>query len=429
MISNIGDYLFMGMLILFVLISLIILYSKTSGSLEIGITVLISIVVLTVGIGTFFLGNYINMLSMSGIIFIVLCILVGGIIVFSNELTIESFSTMPIGYQNQDGSFIPTFQSCIGNLTNTENNQSETNNRENNLETEIEQAKESCSRISGLQEELQKYQDDNDTTNFAQGPCIYGDGEAGMKLLSKGNICLPLEAVYSEDCSCSGKDSEQNNRDSSSEEGINQEDLNNCMSSLNEEGNGNMTGCYSKNSDFNEICKENYGQLYDACTISKCPTPFVDKYRSSCELNIPSEESLNSGKFKTSCYNYYVPLDDVCKSLARKNNKINFQKYGVKKYISCGNNKRKAVCSDCYKNGLPTHPTNTTTCESTSLPNLNYKFRSLCKSLGNKINQDLVPYNIKPYDCSFGKMRAECISKDLYNKIKNEKNFYKEVFA
>lgn len=54
MISNIGDYVFMGILILFVLTSLIIVYSKTSGSLEIGITVLISIVVLAVGIGTFF---------------------------------------------------------------------------------------------------------------------------------------------------------------------------------------------------------------------------------------------------------------------------------------------------------------------------------------------------------------------------------------
>ena len=95
MISNIGDYVFMGILILFVLTSLIILYSKTSGSLEIGITVLISIVVLAVGIGTFFLGNYVNMLSMSGIIFVILCILIGGIIIFSNELTIESFSTLP----------------------------------------------------------------------------------------------------------------------------------------------------------------------------------------------------------------------------------------------------------------------------------------------------------------------------------------------
>ena len=425
MISNIGDYVFMGILILIVLISLIIVYSKTSGSLEIGITVLISVIVLAVGIGTFFLGNYVNMLSMSGIIFITLCILVGGIILFSNELTIESFSTMPIGYKNQDGSFIPTFQSCIGNLTNSENNQNEIDNKENNLQSEIEQAKESCSRISSLQEELRKYQDENDTTNFAQGPCIYGEGKVGMKLLSKGNICLPLEAVYSEDCSCDGNKKEE----SSSEIGINQEDLDNCMASLNKEGNGNMTGCYPKNSDFDKICKEKYGQLYNSCTISECPKPFVDKYRSSCEMEILSELSLNSNEFTTPCYNYYEPLDNICKSLAKKYNKVNFQKYGVKKYISCGNNKRKAKCSDCYNNGLPTHPTNTTTCESTSIPNLNFKFRSLCKSLGNKINQDLVPYNIKPYDCSFGKMRAECISRDLYKKIQNEKNFYKEVFA
>jgi hypothetical protein len=144
-----------------------------------------------------------------------------------------------------------------------------------------------------------------------------------------------------------------------------------------------------------------------------------------------SEIELDSDELMTACYNYYIPLDSLCGSLAREQSRKNFQKYGVKKYLTCTDqrNKRKAICKPFYRKELPTHQTNMTQCLNSGASNLNYKFASLCSTLGQQQNQNLVPYNIKPYDCPFGQLRAECIPKDAYEKIKDQGDFYKEIFA
>ena len=392
--TKVGDYFFMGILIVFILICLIMVYSKTTGSLEIGITVFLSIIILAVGIGTYFLGSKVNMLSLSGLVFLALCILLVGYIVYTNEWvsiptetiqTIESFSTLPVGYQNQDGKFVPSYNSCLSSLL--DNEDEEDSSREDQLETEIEQAQLSCSRLGSLEEELQKYQDDNSSTGFSQGPCVDSDGNVGIKLLSKGNICLPLDAIYSEDCACSG----DSGSSSSSTSGLSSEDVSRCQAILSE-----------------------------AESESECQ---------NCDTS--TEIELDSDELMTACYNYYIPLDSLCGSLARKNNKTNFQKYGVKKYVTCPDerNKRRAICKPFYRKGLPTHQRNTTQCLNSGTSNLNYKFASLCTTLGNQQNQNLVPYNIKPYDCPFGQLRAECIPKNVYEKIKEQGDFYKEIFA
>lgn len=390
--TKVGDYFFMGILIVFILICLVMVYSKTTGSLEIGISVLLSIIVLAVGIGTYFLGSKVNMLSLSGLVFLALCILLIGYIVYTNEWlsiptetiqTIESFSTLPVGYQNQDGAFIPSYNSCLGSLSDNSDGEDSSDDRGDQLETEIEQAQLSCSRLGSLEEELQKYQDDNSGVGFSQGPCVDSDGNVGIKLLSKGNICLPLDAIYSEDCSCSGSGSSESSGGSGS---LSAEDISMCQAILSEsEGEGE-------------------GE---------------------------SEIELDSDELMTACYNYYIPLDSLCGSLAREQSRKNFQKYGVKKYLTCTDqrNKRKAICKPFYRKELPTHQTNMTQCLNSGVSNLNYKFASLCSTLGQQQNQNLVPYNIKPYDCPFGQLRAECIPKDAYEKIKDQGDFYKEIFA
>lgn len=429
------DVSFLSVLIIFLLICIISVFSKSSNSLQVGVGCAFIIIILGVSIGTYFLGNKVNMLSVAGITFILLSVIFITILIYNNqenkETVIESYSTIPTGYKNENGQFVPTYRSCMSNLTGNEE-ESSTSNRETELRTEIEQAQNSCLALGSLQSELDKYQDENSISGMAQGPCVDDEGNVGMTLLSKGNICIPLSQIYQEDdgCTCLGEESETNGSSSGSgSSSTDSENLDSCINSLNSTAEGDMTGCYDRNADFNSICKQDYGNLYEMSTTSECPSPFVNKYRATCVLGTDGTSDLNSNEFTTGCYNLQTPLDNICYREAKNNGTRNFQKYGVRKYLKCTSkkNKRQAICASYFYEGLPTHQTNLTSCISADADNLNLKLGAICKYKGNKINQDLVPYNIKPYDCEFGKLRAECISRDKYNKIINKTNFYNEI--
>jgi len=225
----------------------------------------------------------------------------------------------------------------------------------------------------------------------------------------------PLDVLYSKNAMRSGSGEGESEEDGD----LNYDDGNDIS--------GNMTACYSKDSDFNSICKQNFGNNYVKNKLIECTGSNEGKYRAECVLQTATV--LEDDEFETPCFNYYTTLDNVCKSMAREKSKKNFQKFGVKKYIQCTDekNKKRAKCKRYYENGLPTHETNLTSCINADSDNLNLKFNAICNYKGKKINTDLVPYNIKPYDCAFGKLRAECISRDMYNKIKDKKNFYNEI--
>jgi len=424
--TKILDFSFLSVLIIFLLICIIAVFSKSSNSLQVGVGSIFVIIILGVSIGTYFLGNKINMLSVAGITFILLSVIFITILIYNNqvnnETVIESYSTIPTGYQNENGQFVPTYRSCISNLAGNEE-ESSTSNREDELRTEIEQAQNSCLALDSLQSELDKYEDENSTAGMAQGPCIDDEGNVGMILLSKGNICIPLSQIYQEESGTNGSSSVSGSSSTESE------NLDGCINSLNSTAEGDMTGCYAQNADFDSICKQDYGNLYEMSTTSECPSPFVNKYRATCVLGTDGSSDLNSNEFTTGCYNLQTPLDNICYREARNNGTRNFQKYGVRKYLKCTSkkNKRKAICAPYFYEGLPTHQTNLTSCINADADNLNLKFGAICKYKGNKINADLVPYNIKPYDCEFGKLRAECISRDKYNKIINKTNFFNEL--
>ena len=59
---------------------------------------------------------------------------------------------------------------------------------------ELNEAKVYCSRKQDIEDKLGKYYDnESKSTYFLQGPCKYDGNKNGIKLLSKGNICLPIE--------------------------------------------------------------------------------------------------------------------------------------------------------------------------------------------------------------------------------------------
>jgi len=410
--NKILDYSFLGVLSLFLFIGSIMVISKSSDSLQVGVGVLFILVVLGVGIGTFFLGNKVNMMSIAGVTVILFLIIFIYSILKGN---VEGFITTPVGYKKIQGKFIPTYSSNMDNL-NSDGKTDETKERISILENEIQNAEQSCSSLTSLQDEMMKYQSDDTSGGLNQGPCIDENGKMGYKLLSTGNICISLDVLYSRNAMIKGggegEESEENGD-------LNYDDGNDIS--------GNMTACYSNDSDFNSICKQNFGNNYVKNSLVECTGLNEGKYRAECVLQTATV--LEDDELETPCYNYYTTLDNVCKRVARENGKNNFQKYGVKKYIQCTDekNKKRAICKPYYKNGLPTHETNLTSCINADSDNLNLKFNAICNYKGKKINADLVPYNIKPYDCEFGKLRAECISKDMYNKIKENKNFYNEI--
>jgi hypothetical protein len=415
--NKILDYSFLGVLSLFLICASIMVISKSSDSLQVGVGILIILVVLGVGIGTYFLGNKVNMMSIAGVTVVLFLIILIYSILKSNDDSnenLESFTTTPIGYKNLQGAFIPTYSSNMDNL-NSDGTSDETKEKISELQNEIQNAEESCSSLTSLQNEMLKYQSDDTSGGLNQGPCIDENGNMGYKLLSTGNICIPLDVLYSKNMMrSSGKDGE------SEEEGdLNYNDGNDTS--------GNMTACYSKDSDFNSICKQSFGNNYTKDSLVECTGINEGKYRAKCVLQTISV--LEDDELETPCYNYYTILDNVCKSVARENGKNNFQKYGVKKYIKCTDekNKKRAICKPYYENGLPTHETNLTSCINADSNNLNLKFNAICNYKGKKINTDLVPYNIKPYDCEFGKLRAECISRDMYNKLREKRSFYNEI--
>ena len=410
--NKILDYSFLGVLSLFLFIGSIMVISKSSDSLQVGVGVLFILVVLGVGIGTFFLGNKVNMMSIAGVTVILFLIIFIYSILKGN---VEGFITTPVGYKKIQGKFIPTYSSNMDNL-NSDGKTDETKERISILENEIQNAEQSCSSLTSLQDEMMKYQSDDTSGGLNQGPCIDENGKMGYKLLSTGNICISLDVLYSRNAMIKGG----GEGEESEENGDLYYDDGNDIS-------GNMTACYSNDSDFNSICKQNFGNNYVKNSLVECTGLNEGKYRAECVLQTATV--LEDDELETPCYNYYTTLDNVCKRVARENGKNNFQKYGVKKYIQCTDekNKKRAICKPYYKNGLPTHETNLTSCINADSDNLNLKFNAICNYKGKKINADLVPYNIKPYDCEFGKLRAECISKDMYNKIKENKNFYNEI--
>ena len=409
------DYSFLGVLSIFLFICFVVVISKSSNSLQIGVGVLFALIVLGIGIGTFFMGNKVNMMSMAGLTVVLFFILFISTILMNNSKdtsgNVEGFSTTPIGYENQQGKFIPTYRS---NMDNLEDSSDETEQKINTLQNEIDIAQQSCSSLTSLEEEMLKYQSDDTTGGLNQGPCIDENGKMGYKLLSTGNICIPLDQLYSMNAL-----QIDGNEENGEETDLNYDNGNDIS--------GNMTACYSQDSDFNSICKTDFGDNYIKDTLIECPAPNDGKYRASCQLQTVSV--LEDDEIETSCYNYYTSLDNVCKRVARENEKTNFQKYGVRKYIQCPgeSNKKKAICKPYFYNGLPTHQTNLTKCLDADADNLNLKFSGICKYKGNQINADLIPYNIGTYDCAFGKLRAECISRDDYNKIKKEQEFYNEI--
>ena len=409
--NKILDYSFLGVLSLFLFIASIMVISKSSDSLQVGVGVLFILVVLGVGIGTFFLGNKVNMMSIAGVTVILFLIIFIYSILKGN---VEGFTTTPIGYKNIQGTFIPTYSSNMDNL-NSDGTEDGTKEKISELQNEIQNAEQSCSSLTSLQEEMLKYQSDDTSGGLNQGPCIDENGKMGYKLLSTGNICIPLDVLYSKNAMMKGGGEGESEEDGD----LNYDDGNDIS--------GNMTACYSKDSDFNSICKQNFGNNYVKNKLIECTGSNEGKYRAECVLQTATV--LEDDEFETPCYNYYTTLDNVCKRVARENGKNNFQKYGVKKYIQCTDekNKKKAICKPYYENGLPTHETNLTSCINADSDNLNLKFNAICNYKGKKINTDLVPYNIKPYDCAFGKLRAECISRDMYNKINEKKNFYNEI--
>jgi len=349
MINKISEIAFLGVLIILILVCLIMLFLKTQNILQIGINILIIIIILGTGIGTYFLGNKINMISLISIVLLSLI-------------------------------FLSIYMLLSNNIENYENyDDIDENELENKLHTEIEQAQSSCLRINILEEELKKYQDDNTNTNFIQGPCILADGSYGNIQINTGNVCVPFKTT-----------------------------------SANLENNATMTSGSDGNILNNEESEEESEENYSI-------------YGNSDKEDDDDENDENT--ITTSCYNYNTPLDNICKSIARQNNKTNFQLFGVKKYKKCDNNKRKAVCKKYYNNGLPTNQTNMTECIDSNLQNLNYKFASECKQLGDMQNQDLIPINMGVYNCEFGKVRSMCIARNLYKDIKNENNFYNNIYA
>ena len=118
------DVSFLSVLIIFLLICIISVFSKSSNSLQVGVGCAFIIIILGVSIGTYFLGNKVNMLSVAGITFILLSVIFITILIYNNqenkETVIESYSTIPTGYKNENGQFVPTYRSCMSNLTGNE---------------------------------------------------------------------------------------------------------------------------------------------------------------------------------------------------------------------------------------------------------------------------------------------------------------------
>lgn len=356
MINKITEIVFLGVLIILILVCLIMIFLKTQNILQIGINILIIIIILGTGIGTYFLGNKINMISLISIVLLSL-------------------------------TFLSIYMLLSNNIENYENyDDIDENELENKLHTEIEQAQSSCLRINILEEELKKYQDDNTNTNFIQGPCILADGSYGNIQINTGNVCIPFNV------------SMPNNESENESENV---DIFN-----EEESNVKF------NSNYRNTNNNQYNTVYD-----------------NQDDNQDDNDENDENTITTSCYNYNIPLDNMCKTVARQNNKNNFQLFGVKKYKKCNNHKRKAVCKKYYNDGLPTNQTNMTECINSNLENLNYKLASECKKLGDMQNEDLIPINIGIYNCEFGKIRSMCIARNLYKDIKNENNFYNNIYA
>jgi len=407
------DYTFLTILIVILLVCVISIYAKSKTKIQIGISAIITIVVLGVGIGTYFLGSKVNMLSMTAVLFIMVYTIMIMLIVNNskkNDDVNESFTTLPTGYKEQDGQFTPSFVSCVKNA-------GVDSEKERSLEERIDNARASCSKLDSLEEELMKYQDDDGGVgNMVQGPCRYSDTEMGIRLLSKGNVCLPLNEVYKK---VSTEETTSNNKK------VSEENLNKCMSYL--KGNSDQTACYARNSDFEKICQKDFGQAFGVSKLEKCPSPFNNKWRATCKEGAIDGVTLDDGELHTKCYDFYTKLDKACQMKARDEGLDRFTTYGVKKYMVCSNdrNTRRAICAKGYINELPTRPPNTTKCIRANTPNLTYQFLKECGCQG----ENLVPINIAPYDCEFGELRAQCVSKEVYDKIKNRDRFYEENYA
>ena len=151
--NKILDYSFLGVLSLFLFIGSIMVISKSSDSLQVGVGVLFILVVLGVGIGTFFLGNKVNMMSIAGVTVILFLIIFIYSILKGN---VEGFITTPVGYKKIQGKFIPTYSSNMDNL-NSDGKTDETKERISILENEIQNAEQSCSSLTSLQDEMMKY--------------------------------------------------------------------------------------------------------------------------------------------------------------------------------------------------------------------------------------------------------------------------------
>jgi len=171
--------------------------------------------------------------------------------------------------------------------------------------------------------------------------------------------------------------------------------------------------CYPRGTNFNEICKKNYGPFYKAQTPNKCPCPIPIKnkkdnmmnicdktarFNARCECILPKDKKYTDCKPVTSDFNYW------CKVKYGNN-------YGYREILKgtkgcCGKNDNMAIaeCTTNAHDGFDMYNMATTCLSSNNY----YDHLEACRNQYPK--EDVIAVkNIGGYNCNPGYFKSECI--------------------
>jgi len=261
----------------------------------------------------------------------------------------------------------------------------------------------------------------NDQQSISAGPCLTVDGKWGVIIPKYGNKCVstnssnksklngetnvkPDDKKVIDYSKLSGKEMKDMYNNLYKKQGIIRPSIADNKKVLESDE------CYPKETNFNEICENNFGSFYTAQTPDKCPCPFtndvdgncdkIQRFNARCECKLPTDKKYTDCKPITSDFNYW------CKVKYGNN-------YGYREILKgpkgcCGKNDNMAIaeCTTNAQDGFNIYDM-ATTC----LPSNNYyELLDACRQQYPK--DDIIAVkNIGGYNCDPGYFKSQCVKK------------------
>lgn len=270
-----------------------------------------------------------------------------------------------------------------------------------------------------------KFQEDAVVTSSSSGPCLTENKEWGVIIPQYGKKCVSMNVINQQQKPKKKTDTKKDKKEDETK--LNKKEILNRYNALLkkqqvEEGKddreGRMlnsrfydgqTNCLPRGTDFNKLCKKNYGKFYRADEPNKCSCPMksqslcdqLDIYYAKCYCQLPKEKEYTECKPTTSDFNY------ECQVKYGRN-------YGYKKILKgregcCGkdNNMARAECSSSAHDGFLIY-NNATKC----LPTNNY-YNHLEACLDEFPDRKVIGVkNISGYNCNPGYFKSRCVIKE-----------------